>query len=219
MKIDLPQSESPQQDVNSKSQGRLLDNTSVIRWCYEGVTAHTLGNAASSKMLKPAKVEETLWGNRVMGTTGGKQWTTLLCEHVVKEALIKLGRKNVRNTVRKSGSIRPKKYSPDLECDEFVYEVKGRSWCTSGTAGEKILGVPLKYGEVPRLYGKPLKIVLVGYQEYEARSAFAFGDLLDSKNQTKELELSLAFHKKQLIEYVAFTDILKEIGLSEGCWK
>ena len=121
--------------------------------------------------------------------------------------------------MQKSGSIRGKKYSPDLECDEYVYEVKGRSWSTPGTAGEKILGVPLKYGEVPKLYGKPLRIILVGYQQYEAQSCFVFGDLLDSDNQTQELKDTLAFFKLRNIEYVAFTDILKQIGFPAGCWK
>lgn len=61
---------------------------------------------------------------------------------------------------------------PDLECDDYVYEIKSRTYSTSGTAGEKILGVPLKYSEVPILYGKPLKIILVAYQEQEAVNKF-----------------------------------------------
>ncbi|OGI57311.1 hypothetical protein A3B85_00285 [Candidatus Nomurabacteria bacterium RIFCSPHIGHO2_02_FULL_37_13] len=105
-----------------------------------------------------------------------------------------------------------------MECDDYIYEVKGRNWSTSGTAGEKILGVPLKYGELPNLYKKPLQIVLVGYQEYEARQGFAFGDLLDKNNQTSELKESLAFYKEHEIEYIAFTDILKKIGFPDGCW-
>ncbi len=76
----------------------------------------------------------------------------------------------------------------------------------------------MKYGEVPRLYKKPLQIILVGYQEYEAREKFAFGDLLDKNNQTPELEDSLAFYKEHNIEYVAFTDILKRIGFGKDCW-
>jgi len=73
--------------------------------------------------------------------------------------------------------------------------------------------VPLKYGEVPNLYKKPLQIILVGYQEYEARNGFAFGDLLNKNDQTKELQESLAFYKDQNIEYIAFTDILKKLGI------
>lgn len=170
------------------------------------------------KKLVESKAFEKLWGNGVMKTVGGKQWTTLLCQHVVMEALIRLGRKNVRKPVQQKSTLRNKKYDPDLECDKFVYEVKGRSWCTPGTAGEKILGVPLKYGELPRLYKKPLQIILVGYQEYEAKQKFAFGDLLDKNNQTEELRESLAFYKHQDIEYVGFTDILKKVGLEDGCW-
>ncbi|HBI34476.1 MAG TPA: hypothetical protein DEA43_00985 [Candidatus Moranbacteria bacterium] len=197
---------------------RLLDNSEVIKWCYEGVTDISLKNTESEKKLKESKEIEKEWGNSVMNTTDGKQWTTLLCQNLVMEALVRLGRKNVRQTTAKKSTLRDKKYDPDLECDEFVYEVKGRSWSTPGTAGEKILGVPLKYGELPRLYKKPLQIVLVGYQEYEAREKFAFGDLLDKNNQTTELRDSLAFYKEHNIEYVAFTDILKKIGFDYGCW-
>jgi len=43
------------------------------------------------------------------------------------EAIIRMGRKNVKETTSKKSSLRTKKYNPDLECDDFVYEVKGRS--------------------------------------------------------------------------------------------
>lgn len=196
----------------------LLSNPEVIKWCYEGMTDLTLKNTNSAIILAPYKVAETIWGNKVINTLAGKQWTTVLCEELVSEALIKLGRNNVRTTIPLKSTLRNKKYDPDLECDDYVYEVKGRSWCTPGTAGEKILGVPLKYGEVPKLYKKPLQIILVGYQEYEARESFAFGDLLDPKLQTSELKESLSFYKAQNITYIAFTDILKQIGYPNNCW-
>lgn len=202
-----------------KDKLNLLDNPKVIQWCYEGITDVSLRNTESEKNLKESKTIEQNWGNKVIKTIGGKQWTTVLCQDLVMEALIKLGRKNVRTTTSKKSSLRDKKYDPDLECDDYVYEVKGRSWSTPGTAGEKILGVPLKYGEIPRLYKKPLQIILVGYQEYEAREKFAFGDLLDKNNQTPELRESLAFYKEHNIEYVAFTDILNKIGFPRNCWK
>jgi len=192
----------------------LLDNQEVIRWCYEGITEISLKNTSDENKLKEPKELEKSWGNEVIQEENKIQWTTKFCETLVVEALIRLGRKNVKRTTSKKSSLRDKKYDPDIECDDFVYEVKGRSWCTPGTAGEKILGVPLKYGEVPNLYKKPLQIILVGYQEYEAKEGFAFGDLLDKDNQTEELQESLAFYKEHEIEYIAFTDILKEIGLS-----
>ena len=190
----------------------LLNNPDVISWCFQGVTNYTLSNGANTLLLSKANIEERKWGNKIIGTIDGGQWTTVFCQRLVKEALEKLGRTNVRSTTAKTASLRDKRYDPDLECDDFVYEVKGRSWTMSGTAGEKILGVPLKYGEVPRLYHKPLKIVLIGYQEYEARHMWQFGDLLHPANQTQELRDALAYHKQHGIEYVGFTDMLKELG-------
>lgn len=195
----------------------LLKNTEVIEWCFHGITDETLATTSNSMILKPFQIEERIWARNIIGGSGS-QWTTYLCENLVREALIELGRGNVRSTVQKKATLRDKKYSPDLECDDFVYEVKGRNWTTTGTAGEKILGVPLKYGEVPNIYKKPLQIILVGYQEYEAREGFAFGDLLDESEQTEELHDSLAFYKKHNIEYVGFTDILRNLGLGKNFW-
>jgi len=197
---------------------KLLESEEVVRWCYEPITDLSLVGGANANKLKAYADEERDWANQLLGRTDLKQWTTTLGQNIVFEALEKFGRKNVRRTESKTSSVRNKRYEPDLECDDFVYEVKARSWTTPGTAGEKILGTPLKYGEVPRLYDKPLQIVLVAYQEYEARNGWAFGDLLDSKNQTPELTESLAFFKHQHIEYVALTDILIKIDLPYGCW-
>lgn len=197
----------------------LLSNKEVIKWCYEGISELSLTNSGNKKKLAIASELEKKWGNEVMGTEDKKQWTTVFCQELVKEALIALGRKNVRKTTKVKSSLRLKKYDPDLECDDYVYEVKGRSWSTEGTAGEKILGVPLKYGEVPRLFNKPLQVILVGYQEYEAREKFGFGDLLNPKNQTPELHETLEYFRGHQIEYIGFTDILKKIGYPYGCWK
>jgi len=201
-----------------KSDLKLLNDPKIIQWCYEGITEFSLKNTSNPEKLKISKKIEDQWGDKVVEGNGGGQWTTKLCQDLVMEALILLGRKNVKRAVPIKSSVRDKEYQPDLECNKYVYEVKGRNWTTSGTAGEKILGVPLKYGELPNLYKKPLQIILVGYQEYEAREKFAFGDLLDKNSQTPELKESLAFYKEHDIEYVAFTDILKKIGLEEGCW-
>ena len=196
----------------------LLSNLEIIRWCYEALTEISLMNTSNEEKLKKSKEIEKKWGNSIVGNDL-KQWTTALCQDIVMEALIKLGRKNVHKTISMKSSVRDKAYQPDLECDEYVYEIKGRNWSTPGTAGEKILGVPLKYGELPKLYKKPLRIILVGYQEYEARHEYGFGDLLDKNIQTKELQESLEYFKKHNIEYVGFTDILEKIGFSYGCWQ
>jgi len=196
------------------SQLRLLKNKKVIKWCYEGLFDVSLKNTSNSDMLKPFAEKERIWGNEILNNKKiNTQWTTKFCEEIVKEALIALERGNVSKITKIDSSLERKQYDPDLKCDKFVYEVKGRSWSTTGTAGEKILGVPVKYGELPELIGKPLQIILVGYQEYEARHGFACGNLLDLGEQTEELKSTLEFYKSMNIEYIAFTDILRELGL------
>ena len=85
--------------------------------------------------------------------------------------------------------------------------MKTRSWTTSGTAGEKVFGVPYKYAEIPKLYGKPLKIVCVAYQECELMhgKTRVFGD--DISTEKKEM---LAFWKERNIEFVKFSDIINK---------
>ena len=59
---------------------------------------------------------------------------------------------------------------PDLDLETFkeMIEVKTGSYFTTGTAGEKVPGVPWKYSEVPDLYGKPLLIILIGGDKKES---------------------------------------------------
>ena len=106
----------------------LLSNPQVIQWCYDGITDISLKNTDNPKKLAIVKEIEKKWGNKAIRTLEGKQWTTVLCQELVLEALIKLGRKNPRKTKSVKSSIRDKEYDPDLECDDYVYEVKGRSF-------------------------------------------------------------------------------------------
>ncbi len=136
----------------------------------------------------------------------------MLCEWAVKELLEELWYKNLRNARKLQSSHSKKKYNPDWECDDFVWEVKGRNWTTPWTAWEKILWTPLKYSEVPRLYWKPLRIVCVWYQEWEAKNWFACGNLINPEERwTEELAKMLLLFKKLKIEYVGFTDLLEQL--------
>ncbi len=192
----------------------LLKNSEFIHWCKTWITKETLATTWNKKKLKPFALIEKDWGNRLIWTSENKQWTTLLCQEAVREALIALWYKNVRNSRKFQSTVRNKWYNPDLESDEFVWEVKGRNWTTPWTAWEKILWTPLKYSEVPKLYGKPLKIVLVWYEEYEAKHHFACWDIVNkSWWRTQELDDILNFFKTKDIEYIAFTDLLKKLNL------
>ena len=151
-------------------------------------------------LREKASASEKAWGNRMIGATNNGQWTTRLGEGLVKETLERLG-----ETVRRPQIMNH--YSPDWETDTCIYEVKTRNWTTSGTAGEKVLGTMYKYASVPRLYGKPLKIVCVGYQQWELENANTkiFGEVQPEQQAFLDLAESLN------IEYVKFSDLVAQL--------
>ncbi len=179
----------------------------VIAWAitpyYNGLTypVKKTPELTISKQRDVAQKKEKEWGNQIIGQKNNGNWTTLLGENIVYETLKKLG-KNPRKPVIKNG------YAPDWETEEFIYEVKTRNWTTSGTAGEKVFGVMYKYSDIPELYGKPLKVVCVAYQEYELTygNTKIFGDVSESKKKFLDLANSLD------IEYIKFTDLVAKLN-------
>lgn len=136
--------------------------------------------------------EEKTWGNKLNNTVDNSQWTTLLGEHFVKN-LLKRMNFSVTKPMKKNG------YLPDWETEQGIFEVKTRNWNTPGTVGEKVLGVPYKYSDIPRLYGKPLFIVCVAYQEYE----FTYGNTqIFGKVLSKEKKNMIDYWQKMNIYYV-----------------
>lgn len=153
-----------------------------------------------SQLRSIAKTSETEWGNSIIGQKNNGNWTTLLGEGLVYDVL-KIKGENPRKPEIKNG------YSPDWETDEYIYEVKTRNWTTTGTAGEKVFGVMYKYSDIPKLYGKPLKIVCVAYQEHELiyGNTKIFGEVSDTKKMYLDLAKSLD------IEYIKFSDLVKDL--------
>lgn len=191
----------------------LLNNKQFLDWCYWWITELTLVSTSSAKKLKPFVKEENEWWNEIIWQEWNNQWTTLLCEWGVKELLEKLWYKNLRNARKLQSSNSWKKYNPDWECDDFVWEVKWRNWTTPWTAWEKILWTPLKYSEIPKLYWKPLRIVCVWYQEWEAKNWFACWNLINPEERgTEELSKILLLFKKLNIDYIWFTDLLEKVN-------
>ena len=146
---------------------------------------------------------EKIWGNAILNKKNCKQWTTCLGEWFTKDILMLLGHTVNRPQQKKDID---KNLRPDLETEEAIYEVKTRNWNTPGTAGEKVLGVPFKYSSIPRLYNKPLRIILLGYQEHEYKK-----DLFEET--TLEKKEFLEFYKKMNISYVKMTDLLDKLEL------
>jgi hypothetical protein len=149
---------------------------------------------------------EKIWGNSMIGQSNNGQWTTLLGEQLVYDVL-KLKGENPRKVIKKKG------FKPDWETNEYIYEVKTSNWWVSGTAGEKVLGTWIKYRDIPIIYGKPLRIVCVAYQEHELTYGKTkyFGN--DVSDKTKQI-LSLA--KSWNIEYIPFSELIKDQDFS-GC--
>ena len=126
-------------------------------------------------------------------------WSAAFGEELVSEILRTRGAV-VWKPCKKEG------LQPDWETEDAIWEVKTRNWNTSGTAGEKVLGVIYKYAAVPRLYGKRLNIVCVGYQEVDKTGESIFA------NPNIEQQLLLAYAAETLnIHFVKCTDLLKSI--------
>lgn len=153
---------------------------------------------------KEAQENEKKWGNEMIGQINNGQWTTKLGENLVHDVL-KCNGETPRKPGRKGG------FEPDWETDEYIYEVKTSNWWVSGTAGEKVLGTWIKYQNIPELYGKPLKIVCVAFQEWELTHGKTpyFGN--DITTKTKQI-LSLA--ESWNITYVPFSSLVRTIDLS-----
>lgn len=145
---------------------------------------------------------EKEWGQKLINSTTN-QWTTRLGEDILNEILLIRGENptRIRNPLKNSNG---KRMIPDFQTDLYLYENKARTFTTSGSCGEKILGTPMKYCECPRLYNKPLRIVCMGYQEVEA-------DLNFNLFNPKSIELSkiIQYYKTEYnIEYIKATELL-----------
>ena len=146
-----------------------------------------------------AKKKEREWGNKVINQLSNTQWTTLLGEGLVN-LILKLNNLNPR----KPNKVNACPFEVDWETDTCMWEVKTRSWTTQGTAGEKVFGTMYKYADIPVIYDKPLKIVVVAYQEYELTHGNTKIFNTDSARQNQMLD----FAKSCGVEYVKFSDIV-----------
>jgi hypothetical protein len=132
-----------------------------------------------------------------------KQWTNKFGEHICEELYMMLGK-------QVSKPIKKQHYQPDSEVDDAIIEAKAQTYYTSGTAGEKILGCPFKYAEIPQLYGKPLRIVCMGGAEKVCRESY--GNLPGEKHSLQKKKF-IEFFRENGIEYIGATDILQAVAM------
>jgi len=190
--------------IRTKYKNTIIPDTLIerIEWAINKPPKFVARSGESIvKQRKNAAIKEKTWGNSMINQTDCKQWTTKLGENLVKDILNIKG-ENPRKPLTKNN------LSPDWETDDYIYEVKTRSWNVGGTAGEKVLGTFIKYQDIPELYEKPLKIVCVAYQEDELTNGKTvyFGD-----NITEKTQEILNIAKKWNIEYITFSDLVKSL--------
>lgn len=190
---------------NTNSKIVLLRHKEVIQWLHGDLSfLPSIKNINKTLDQKLYKTIEDKWGQDMLHIRRpdlklDKQWTNKFGEHICEEIYILLGN-NVSNPVIKNH------YQPDLEVDNAILEAKTQTFYTNGTAGEKILGCPFKYAEVPKLYGKPLKIVCIGGAEKICRDQY--GNLPGEKCSIQKNKILECF-KEIGIEYIGATDILR----------
>jgi hypothetical protein len=188
----------------------LLKQNEVIQWLFGDFSfLPPIEKKNKTQDTKKLKELEDIWGRNITKIRRpdlklDKQWTTCFGQHICEELYTLLGH-SVTKPERKNH------YEPDRETEQFIVEAKTETYFTEGTAGEKILGCPFKYAEVPKLYGKPLKIICIGGAEKAAREQY--GNLPGSKC-SEEKKKFLDFFKDNHIEYVGATDILIQISKS-----
>jgi DNA adenine methylase len=172
----------------------------LLEECKDWLLGQNIWNHQNQSDKKMA-IYEKEWSKKLFHKYNMKwsiQWTTILGEKLTFLQLEKIG-------LHPKKPKKIKSYKPDIETDDFIWEVKTRTWSITGTAGEKVAGVPFKYSDIPILYGKPLKIILLAYQEYEAvHKMLLFCDIENSRKK-KYLDI----WKEDGIEFVRFSDLLK----------
>jgi hypothetical protein len=186
----------------------LLRQKEVVQWLFGDLTflpeiekKNKTADEAKYKILEDKWGQEMLKIRRI-DLKLDKQWTNKFGEHIVEEIYILLG-KVVTKPVKKEH------YQPDSEVDDAIIEAKTQTFYTSGTAGEKILGCPFKYAEIPDLHGKPLKIVCMGGAEKVCRESY--GNLPGAKC-TPQKKKFLDFFREMKIEYIGASDILRSLS-------
>jgi hypothetical protein len=194
---------------NNNSNIVLLRNKEVIQWLFADLSFLTpIEKKNKTSDEEKYKVLEDKWGRDMLKISRpdlklDKQWTNVFGENICQEIYILIG-KNVSKPKKKEG------YLPDWEVDDAIVEAKTQTFNTKGTAGEKILGCPFKYAEIPDLHGKPLKIICIGGAEKICKESY--GNLPGLKCSTQKKKF-LDFFRENRIEYIGASDILRSISL------
>jgi hypothetical protein len=185
----------------------LLRRKEVVQWIF-GDLSFLPCIEKKNKTVDESKYKllEDKWGQETLKILRpdlklDKQWTNRFGEYLCQEIYTLMG-KDVSKPIKKEH------YQPDCEIDTNIIEVKTGTFHTSGTAGEKILGCPFKYAEIPDLYSKSLTILCIGGAEKVCREQY--GNLVGSKCSIQKKRF-IDFFKENKIEYIGATDVLTSL--------
>ena len=182
----------------------LLQKKEVVQWLFGDMSfLPEIIKKNKTTDEKKYKILEDKWGQAIMKLRRpdlklDKQWTNNFGEYICEEIYTIMGKVVSRPVIKEH-------HKPDLEVDDAIIEAKTQTFFTTGTAGEKILGSPFKYAEIPDLYGKSLKIVCIGGAEQVCRESYGNLPGLKCSIQKKKF---LHFFRENKIEYIAASDML-----------
>lgn len=185
---------------------RLLRDPNVVQWLFGDLTflPEIEKTGKKKEYHEQLKNVEDTWGRATMKLRRPdlkleKQWTNKFGEHICEEIYTLHGKVVKKPVIMEN-------YQPDLEVDDAIIEAKAQTFNTNGTAGEKIMGVPFKYADIPELHGdKPLKVVCMGGAEQVCREDY--GNLPGPKCSDKKKRF-LEFYRENHIEFIGATDLL-----------
>ena len=198
-------------DINNE----MIDKFIIKNKKYKYLGNKELINYFLGKMNFASLAEEKTFGCKIYQTickttSPPSNWSTKISEEFIKDLLSYVFNTKITNC-KNDNELHIRL---DLQANESnfknFFEVKCRTYLTSGTAGEKILGTPKKYSKVYLKYKMPLYIILVGYQEIEANDKFDLFNLnpLNKLHQNDIKLMDLYYHDFH-INYVRSSDLMK----------
>jgi hypothetical protein len=151
---------------------------------------------------------ETKWGVSKCTSLAKKNWTTCISENFSKELIYYLfDDETILNNKKRKISIRDDlDCKPDIEIDDYIFEIKCKKWYSVGTAGEKILGSPVKYNQISDITGKSVRIILLAGQEEEAVKKYHLFDVNEQDERNME-QLELWYN--QGTQFIKVSDLVK----------
>lgn len=204
---------------------KLLKNIHVLRWIFYN-TCSSIGNTQGnnlqekenkffSKLLHKLKFESISFSaaNSYNKTGIIPQWTTIFGQELVFEYLTIEGFDNIQRNFKIDNNDINTKHIIDLATTNNLYEVKTSTFYTTGTANEKIFGVPWKYSDACRLSGKQhLYIVCVGEAEMYSQKWKLINNDINNISPEK-VKLKKFFENELNISFVGLQSLLAKLLL------